>query len=547
MTPWQRFIGLLELDKREIKQVFFYAIFSGFVALSLPLGIQAIIALIQVAQITTSWILLVILVTLGVAFQGGLQLMQTRILENIKQKIFIRSSFEFAYRFPKIKSLENYYPPELANRFFDTLTVQKGLSKILIDFPTAVVQIVFGLILLSLYHPFFIFYGVLLVILMYFLFGYTGKRGLHTSLSESKSKYKVAHWIQEVARSLISFKLSGGTDLAMKRNDVLTAQYIDNREKHFKVLLLQFSQIIGFKVLITAGLLVIGGILVIKQQMNIGQFVAAEIIILLVMSSVEKLILGLETFYDVLTSLEKIGQIVDKPLEEQDGTNPFEDQSEVTLDLENVAYNTDSGEPILKGLTAKFTQKDRVILKGPSGSGTSTVLKLLSGLIEPSSGSYYVNNSSIKGIQKSAYRKHVGQVLPEQKPFEGSIKTNITLGNSSISTARLMEVITDVGLLDFVKKQPNGIDTILHPEGQKIPNTIARRIVFARAIVHQPKVLLLKDPFNQFDPKAASKLISYVCRKDQPWLVVVASNNPEWSAQCNISIRMEDESVTIKN
>lgn len=547
MTPWQRFIGLLQLDKRDIKQVFFYAIFSGFVALSLPLGIQAIIALIQVAQITTSWILLVILVTLGVAFQGGLQLMQTRILENIKQKIFIRSSFEFAYRFPKIKNLENYYPPELANRFFDTLTVQKGLSKILIDFPTAVVQIVFGLVLLSLYHPFFIFYGILLVLLMYFLFGYTGKQGLHTSLHESKSKYKVAHWIQEVARSLISFKLSGGTDLAMKRNDVLTAEYIDNREKHFKVLLLQFSQIIGFKVLITAGLLVIGGILVIKQQMNIGQFVAAEIIILLVMSSVEKIVLGLETFYDVLTSLEKIGQIVDKPLENQDGMDPFKEDSEVMLDLENVAYYTANGEPILQGLTAKFTNKDRVVLKGPSGSGTSTVLKLLSGLIEPSAGSFYVNNSSIKGIKKSAYRKHVGQVLPEQKPFEGSIKTNITLGNPTITGSRLMEVIKDVGLLDFVKKQANGVDTILHPEGQKIPNTIARRIVFARAIVHQPKVLLLKDPFNQFEPKAASKLIEYVCKKGQPWLVVVASNNSEWSAKCNISIQMEDESVIAKN
>ena len=162
MKPWQRFINLLKLDRRDIRQIFYYAVFAGLVTLTLPLGIQAIINLIQGAEVSTSWIVLVMLVTLGVAFQGILQLMQIRILENIQQKIFTRSSFEFAYRFPKIKwnELRQDYPPELANRFFDTLTVQKGLSKILIDFPAAILQILFGLILLSLYHPFFIIYGL---------------------------------------------------------------------------------------------------------------------------------------------------------------------------------------------------------------------------------------------------------------------------------------------------------------------------------------------------------------------------------------------------
>ena len=135
MTPWQRLIGLIQLEKRDILQIFYYAIFAGIVALSLPLGIQAIINLIQGAQISTSWVVLVTLVTLGVALSGLLQLMQLRIIETIQQRIFLRSSFELTYRFPKIKmsELRNYYPPELANRFFDTLIIQKGLSKILID------------------------------------------------------------------------------------------------------------------------------------------------------------------------------------------------------------------------------------------------------------------------------------------------------------------------------------------------------------------------------------------------------------------------------
>ncbi|MGB2761209.1 MAG: ABC transporter transmembrane domain-containing protein, partial [Maribacter stanieri] len=240
LTAWQRFLGLLKLDKKDVFQVFYYAIFAGVVNLSLPLGIQAIINLMQGAQISTSWIVLVVLVTLGVAFVGILQLMQIRIIENVQQKIFTRASFEFAYRFPKIKmsELHNYYPPELANRFFDTLTIQKSLSKVLIDFPAALLQIVFGLLLLSFYHPFFIVYGILLLLLIYVVFKFTAQRGLDTSLDESKSKYKVAHWLQEIARSIVSFKLSGKTSHALDKNDTLVVEYLNARESHFKVIVL---------------------------------------------------------------------------------------------------------------------------------------------------------------------------------------------------------------------------------------------------------------------------------------------------------------------
>ncbi len=533
-TPWQRFISLLELDKKDIKQIFYYAIFAGLVALSLPLGIQAIINLIQGAQVSSSWIVLVVVVTLGVIFQGILQFMQFRILENIQQKIFTRSSFEFAYRFPKIKmeELRDYYPPELANRFFDTLTVQKGLPKILIDFPTAFLQIFFGLLLLSFYHTFFIIYGFLLILLMYTVFRFTAKKGLETSLQESKSKYKVAHWIQEVARSLISFKLSGSTTLAMKKNDELTSAYLDARESHFKILMLQFIQMVGFKVLVTAGLLVIGGLLVLNQQMNIGQFVAAEIIILLVISSVEKLIKGLESMYDVLTSLEKIGQVVDKKLESQQGINPFEIDQEVRIELSDIYYTTPDGKEVLNGINYTIKQSDRILLDGSYGSGKTTFFKLLSGLIMPTSGSIYVNDNSIKGILLSDYRSNVGQILPEQTPFEGSILENITLRNTKITTQRLNEVLKITGLLKFIREQPNGIQTIIYPEGQQIPYIISKRIVLARAIVHDPKLLLLKDPLEHFDPEEAIQIIKYITAPERNWALFIISPNVLWKQCC---------------
>jgi ABC-type bacteriocin/lantibiotic exporter with double-glycine peptidase domain len=535
MTPWQRFVNLLKLDKRDLKQIFYYAIFSGLVALTLPLGIQAIVNLIQGAQVSTSWIILVILVTVGVAFQGILQVMQIRILENMQQKIFTRSSFEFAYRFPKIKSSEfnHYYPPELANRFFDTLTVQKGLAKILLDFPAAILQIIFGLILLSLYHPFFIIYGLLLVIMVYVVFNLTARKGLISSLNESKSKYAVAHWLQEIARSITSFKLSGNTTLAMDRNNKLTESYLESRETHFKILMLQFVQMIGFKVLVTAGLLLIGGLLVLNQEMNIGQFVAAEIIILLVISSVEKLVTGLESFYDVLTSLEKIGQVVDKKLEAQDGTDPFKTNNSATISLDNISYVGSTGDPILKNLNLELNPKDRVFIDGPSGSGKTTLLKLLSGIIEPTSGSIYVNDFSIKGMHMNAYRSQIGQVLPEQMPFEGSILENITLGNEDITLDKVNQTIRDVGLLEFVRKQPRGIEDFIYSEGQKIPHTVSKRLLIARAIVHDPKILILKDALEHFEDHEAQELIQYLSDPRRDWLLIVSGKQSDWEAVCN--------------
>ena len=541
LTPWQRFIGLLQLEKRDILQIFYYAIFSGIVALSLPLGIQAIINLIQGAQISTSWVVLVILVTIGVAFSGTLQLMQLRIIETIQQRIFMRASFELSYRFPKIKmtELRNYYPPELANRFFDTLTIQKGLSKILIDVPTAILQILFALILLSFYHPFFIIFGILLLVLIFIVFKYTAKRGLETSLQESKNKYKVAHWIQEVARTVVSFKLSGNTNLALTKNDYLVSNYLVSRENHFKVLVLQFIQMISFKVIVTASLLLIGGALVLNQEMNIGQFVAAEIIILLVIASVEKLILGLESFYDVLTSIEKLGQIVDKNLEEQEGEIPvFKD--DLIIELNEVSYrvpNRDS--PILYNVSLNINAKSRILILGESGSGKSTLLRLISGITEPTAGHIYINNLSINSLNLNHYRAQLGLSLTEESPFEGTIKENLTFGNTAITDDEIFDVLNKVGLMDFIKEQPKGLQTILYPDGKQMSHTVSKKIILARAIIKKPKVLILEDALDRFNPIETNSIINYLTHKDRPWSLIVVSGSDDWKTKCTQIIQLE--------
>ena len=534
MTTIQRYINLLKLDKKDIYQVIFYAIFAGIVSLSLPLGIQAIINLIQGGRISFSWILLIVLVIIGVALVGILSLMQLRITENIQQKIFIRSSFEFAAKFPQIKPNEHYnnYPPDLANRFFDTINIQKGTSKILTDFSSALLQIVFGILLLSIYHPFFIIFGFLLFILLYSIFRYSFLPGLNSSLQESKFKYKVASWIQEIARNNVSFKRKHSNDFALHKNDELVMEYLGFRESHFAVLKRQFKQLILFKVIITAGLLSIGGYLVLQQQMNIGQFVAAEIIILMVLGSVEKIILGLETLYDVLTSVEKIGQFTDLELEDKSShVDKKACFNNLVLELKNVYFSfPDSNENILKDISITINQGDKIFVDGGNASGKTTLIKILSGLLNPSSGMFYVNDDTFKKIDLEQYRTQIGTIVTGETPFEGTILENITFNDPNISGEQIKWVIEKVKLIDYIKSLPDGLDTKIFPEGQQLSSSNAQKIVLARNIINKPKLLFFEDALDKMDEDITEEIIDFIM-DSKDWSVIVSSKNKYWKTK----------------
>lgn len=546
MSPLNRLYNLLLLDKKDVLQIFFYAIFAGLISLSLPLGIQAIINFIQSGRVSVSWIVLIFLVVIGVALVGILSLMQLRITENLQQKIFVRSSFEFAGRMPRIKFEELYgtYPPELANRFFDTMSIQKGSSKLLIDFSAALLQIIFGIILLSLYHPYFIVFGLLLMILLYYIFKFSYSPGLETSLYESKYKYKVAAWLQEMARNNFSFRNELNYDYALQKNDHLVTDYLKYREKHFNIVKRQFSQLIIFKIIITASLLSIGGYLVLSQEMNIGQFVAAEIIILLVIGSVEKIILGLETLYDVLTSVEKIGLITDMKLEEESKQDINICYTAITLEIDNLFFKfPNSKNDTLKQIDLKISQSEKIIIEGKNGSGKTTLIRLLSGLLQPTSGSFYINDDTLQKIDIKQYRSQIGSVVYGETPFEGSILDNITFNDANVSKENLKWAIEAVQLTSFIKSLPDGLETIIFPQGRQLSASDAQKILLARSIVHKPKVLFYEDPTDVMDTNVANEIIDFITAPEHKWTIIVSSKNPYWKTKCSRNIIMDNGQI----
>ena len=548
LTPLQRFFNLLRLDKKDIVQIFSYAIFSGLISLSLPLGIQAIINFIQAGRISVSWIVLVVLVVIGVIFAGILSLMQLRISENLQQKIFIRSSFEFAYRIPKLKfnEIHNSQTSELANRFFDTISIQKGTSKLLIDFSSAFLQIFFGIILLSLYHPFFILFGIFLAILLYLIFKFSYQAGLQSSLKESKSKYKVANWLLELAKNNFSFKNPNHLDFALEKNNSLVTKYLSYREKHFSVIKRQFSQLLIFKALITSSLLLIGGFLVINQQMNIGQFVAAEIIILLVINSVEKIILGLETFYDVLTSVEKIGQITDLELEPLDDSSVENNScfSNLSITLENVDFKFEfENENVLENINLEINQGERIIIEGENGSGKTTLIRLLSGLLQPTKGHFIINDGTYNKVNINDYRKHFGSILYGESLFEGTILDNITF-NQKIVNSKLKWALDGVDLTSFIKTLPLGLQTPITSDGKQLSSSNMQKILIARSIINEPRILFFENALDKTDSETAKKIIDFLLHKDQKWTIIAVSKNEHFKENCSRVITLNEGKIS---
>lgn len=542
--PLRRFFKLLQPERKDIFYIYLYAIFNGLINLSLPLGIQAIINLITGGQLSTSWTVLVIFVMIGIAMTGGLQIFQLAITERLQQRIFTRASFEFAYRIPRIKleSVYKYYVPELVNRFFDTISVQKGLSKILIDFSTATLQVIFGLILLSFYHPFFIIFGLILILIVYLIFRLTGPQGLKTSLNESKYKYEVAHWLEEIGRNMGTFKLAGNTDLPMEKTDKLVSNYVDARKNHFKVLIKQYINMVSFKVIVAAGLLIMGSLLVINQQINLGQFVAAEIVILLIISSVEKLILSMETIYDVLTALEKMGHVTDLPLEKYDGIDLVHEEEDkgMSVKIKNLSFSyPDSKDAILKNINLDIKQGDRVCISGYSGSGKSTLMQMIAGLYEDFNGSLNYNNIPIGNLNLENLRTYIGDSLHEEKLFKGTLYENISLGRPGVNMKVVLNAVEKTFLSDFVQNLKNGFDTIIDPEGQTLPDSIKTKIILARSLSCQSKLLLITDHLSRLDPVEGGKIIDFLVNKNNPWTLVIISNQAEIAAKCNKVVLME--------
>lgn len=531
-SPVSRILNLLKLERNEITAIYFYAILNGLIQLSLPVGVQAIIGYVLGASMRASLVVLITLVVLGVLIAGIMQINQMKIIEKIQQKLFVRYSFAFAKHIPSLdlKKNDSVYLPELVNRFFDVPLLQKSLSKILLDIPTAVIQILFGLLLLSFYHPAFILFGIILVTILFLILKYTGGKGLETSLQKSKYKYKVAAWLEEMARVIKSIKLGKTNELHLQKADAEVSNYLVARNNHFKVLLLQFNVLVIFKTVITAAMLIVGTLLMLNQQLTVGQFIAAEIVILLVLNSVEKLIINLGSVYDTLTAVEKASEITDKPLE-KNGTLELQTAGNgVKLEMKDVSFSYNGVSDILQSVSLKINPDEKVCITGKDSSGKSTLLKLMTGSYTDFNGSILIDDVPLGNYNLDSLRGQTGVLISQQDIFQGTLWENISLGNPSVTMDAVKEYAAKTGLIEFIATLKDGYDTLLDPTGKRLPRNVVHRILLVRALAGKPRLLLLEEPSMNFGNEHRRQIMQLLKEIKNTTLVVV-SNEEEYIQQ----------------
>lgn len=541
---FKRLFELLTLEKKEITRAYMYAILSGFILLSLPLGIQAIINLLFGGTISTSLIVLICIVILGVLLTGVLQVAQMKIIEQIQQRVFTRLTFAYAYRIPKINllSIDSYYLPELVNRFFDTSTLQKGFSKLLIDFPSASIQIVFGLLILSFYHPVFIVFALVITLLGVLLLKLTSKKAFDTSMSESDYKYNVAHWLEEISRNVKTFKLNQQHELHLAKTDKLVSGYLHSRESHFSVLVLQYKIMITFKVVITAVMLIIGSILFINQQINLGQFIAAEIIIITILTSVEKMIVSLEVVYDVLTALEKLNKVLDNPIDENVSSTEqkLANATQIDIKLTDLTFKYGNKKTVLNQLNLEIKAGEKICLLGAEGSGKSTLIKLMAGFYNDFSGNILYNNIPIRIIDREILSQKIAVLFADDEIFSGTLLDNLTIGNQNVNQTEIDVACDIVGLNDFISSQQLGYYTFLDTQGKKLSYNIIQKILLARCIIINPSIFLIEDGWQGVETKTREQIIKYLTNKNNAFTLITITNDDFFAKQCERKIYIKN-------
>ncbi|MEM9895677.1 MAG: ATP-binding cassette domain-containing protein [Bacteroidota bacterium] len=551
LTPVKRLINLLSADKKDIFYVYVYALLIGLVSLSLPLGIQAAVELISGGVVFSSVYLLISLIIIGVLGTGVLQVLQITIVEYLQRRVFTKAAFEFAFRLPRInmESVLNFHMPELINRFFDVLTLQKGLPKLLIDLSTGIIQIFFGLLLLSFYHPFFIIFSIGLIGLLFTIFFLTGPRGLRTSIMESKYKYKVVYWLEEMARTLYSFKLAGNTMLPLKKTDYNVNYYLKNRSAHFKILIAQYSFILLFKAIVTGGLLILGTILVVQREITLGQFVAAEVIIILVLNSVEKIIMYMDVVYDMLTAVDKISHVTDLPLEKTGGIDipPSQMTNGMKISLQNISYNyPGSKSPTIKNIDVEVKAGGSLCISGGSGSGKTTLTNIIAGIHQNYNGILTYNDLSLRDLDAIFIRDKIGKNVSQEDLFEGTILENLLVGKPTSNLDDALYAMNEVGLTDQIHQFSEGLNTLMLSGGKGYSTSFINKLILARCIAKRPAILILNDFFSNFTKSERLQLVEMLTRDDKHWTLIVVSNDPLIMAACDQVLYLQKGEIQVK-
>jgi putative ABC transport system ATP-binding protein len=543
VKPEWRFIRLLYEERHDINVLILFAVFSGLLYLATPLAVDAVVSNFAFGAQTDPY--LTAILVLALALVGALTVQaiitgyQYFISDVIQRRIFVRTATDLAHRLPRVKAsaFDDVHAPELVNRFLDVVTVQKSTALLLLEGINLVLSSFIGMILLSLFHPSLFLFSLLFVIAITVTTWLLGRGAVTSSIDESRMKYDMVNWMEEIAAFPFAFKGPGGYAMARERTNLLAVGYLERRSRHFRILMRQIVGLLSLTVIATTTLLVLGGWLVISQQITLGQFVASEILFGSIASSVAKIGKKLEAWYDAMAAMDKLGHLVDLEMERDDGERSESRGAGIEVKATGLCFGYGESGNLFEGLNFAIPPGGRAAIIGPHGSGASSMLDLLFGLREPTSGHIGIDGLDMRSWHLESLRDRV-QLLRRNEIVDENIVENLRLGRVDIGMDEIREALEQVGLLESLLSRPVGLKMTLKIGGAPLSANQRTRLLFARALVQRPRLLLVDELFDGLDEETFGVLTKAILGRDLPWTVVLTTRDREVASFCDQIINL---------
>lgn len=532
--PFQRFISLLDLDRRDVGLVILFAGVGGVLGLATPLVVEGLVNVVSWGTYFQPLIVLagMLLVSLGIA--GVLNILQTWVVELIQRRQFVRIVSDLAHRFPRANqaALTGEYPRELANRVFDIMTIQKATAVLLLDGVSVVLTTILGLFLLAFYHPFLLGFDLILVVSMVFFTLALGRGGIGSAIKESKTKYAVAHWLQDVLSMPTAFKSGGGETLAVLRANQLTVEYVKARKKQFRVVIRQVIFAVGLQVIASTALLGLGGWLVINGELTLGQLVASELVVTVVVGAFAKAGKSFEKFYDMMAGIDKVGHLLDIPADPRTAIGTLSDgPSEISWSDLAFRFPTRASRIPQSSISGGSS----VSVVGDDQEGKSMFARAIAGQCNPDSGTIQISGfDSFEGAiaEPGALVGYAGTT----EIFHGTVGENVSLGRRSVASGNVRWALAQTGLLETILALPEGLNTPLQTGGYPLTRDEKERLMIARAIAAKPRVVVIDGLLDGISSGNRDLVWEKLTGPEAAWTLVVVTNRDDVTRLCDSQI-----------